>query len=247
MKKIALHVTLFCFFWSMVPVSSVFAGGENYEEAMRLFAAIEYRKAEPLFLKSLSGGNLSSAEIVKSRECLAEIYVGMGQTGKAVEQYTHLLEDNRSYTISSQASPPMRQAYKQARAILPLVVVKEEPEKGTPKKGDSGKIRTAAWICTGVAVAGIGTGAVFYVRSQDYHDSYTEADTEDDANDARSGGQTAQSISQAGFAVGIVSGAAATYFFLSGKDSSKSAWLGNINLVYSKKDDVNQAAVLYRW
>ena len=134
-----------------------------------------------------------------------------------------------------------------APAKLPPVVVVKEPVKKTPEKDDPPTMRTAAWICTGIAVAGIGTGAVFYVRSKDYHDSYTEADTEDDANDARSGGQTAQSISQAGFAVGIVSGAAATYFFLSGKDSSKSTWLGNFDFVYSQKDDVNQAAVLYRW
>ncbi len=248
MTHAKLCITSFFLLSFLLPAAGVLAGEENFDRAIELFSTMEYREAEPYFIKALDSGKLTDAQVITVRESLAESYIALGQNADAIEQYTQLLLSDRSYALSSEASPPMLKAYKDARAKLPAPVIAiEHHEETPPLRTHSGIKRRAAWFCTGVATVGLGTGIVFYSRSQDYHDKYTDTDDEDEAEDYREAGQAGQTISQVGFAVGLVSGAAATYFFLSDDTSGKSSRLGKFDIVYARDGDMNQAAILYRW
>lgn len=250
MKKLTLYLTLICFFCSTIPASKAFAANTDYEEALRLFAAIEYRKAEPLLLKALSKGALSAAEIVKARECLAEIYVATSQDEKAVEQYRLLLDRDLSYSLSSDASPSLRQAYSKARAKMPPVVATKETPKQKPiekKTAISSKTRkTLGWTLVGVGGGLLVGGCVSYLLAGQKDNVFKNANRASDAKAARHYGQTYETIGMTSLGLGAASTGVGIYF-LASPSGKKSAAASDSGMITGFSSDGHRHTALFGW
>ncbi len=201
---------------------SAAAGGEADEA---LFNALEYRRAEPLFLKVLDAGDLTQAESIKARECLAEIYAGSNRMDQAVEQYRKILEAAPNFLLPSDSSPKLQEIFTKARGQMPAPVAQKTEKPIQPQKSPHKAMRAAAWVCTGVSVVGIGTGVIYYAQGASQYQDFKNAESKSKADAARKEVRTDQTVSQTGFGIGLASGIAAIPLFIYSKDETKAAMI----------------------
>lgn len=223
LKTICAGGLILFLFVSMTATHS-WAGNAAYNRAMELFKALEYLPAQPLFQKALGSGDLTIDEKIKAHESLAEIYVALNQSDKALDQYKEILRLKPDYAISPDSSPKLLDVFTEARVQTPVPIVKNGKEPAIKSMDSRKAMRVAAWICTGVAIAGIGTGAGFYFLGNDKYQEFQDATKKSDADSARDEARTYQTISQAGFGVGLTAGIVAIPLFVYGYKDVETAF-----------------------
>jgi TolB-like protein len=115
------------------------------------------------------------------------------------------------------------------------------------RRDETDSRRTAAWVCTGVAVAGVGAGIAYYSRADYYNKKYEDEEDEDIAANYQQTGQSNQAMSIASFTVAGISAISAKILFQKSRKTDKNAWHKNMDFIYSRSGEVNRAAVLLRW
>ena len=224
-RKIISLICLISMFCLFAPITKSWANNSAYNRAMELFSSLEYRQAEPLFLEALRLGDLTKLEKIKVHECLAEIYAGLNQNDKAIEQYRKILELEQSYILQSDASPKLLETLAKARAQMPPPVMTEQQKSAKATKSSNKSSRTAAWICTSIVVVGIGVGSGFYAGAASEYNKFKNAGGKVQADTYRDRVRQYQAISVTGFGVGLAAGIAAIPLFIYGyKDTKTSLW-----------------------
>jgi len=245
MKKPIALSALFFFASTLCFVPGVCAANASYQKATELYNAIEYKQAAPLFEQAIVEGGLSASENVKARECLAEIYVGLGSTLQAVEQYRQLLLNDRNYKPGPEASPPMMDAFKEAKSKLPppAVAKKEEPKKEKPKKQSNWR-KALGWTLIGGGIGMAAVGGAMFGMAYSEHDKFVNAASAGAANSARDMGRTDEAVGWTLGGLGLVSIGVGAYFVVEGnKQTPRAAVYGG----YMAQNGLHAATMAIVW
>jgi len=226
MMMIRKCVSLVCavvFLAGFFRVPLALAAGEEVNQAILYFNAMEYRKAEPLFLELLESGDFREFHRLETRLYLARIYVAMQQKEKAIEQYKLILALEPDYSPPPDASPTIREAFE-------LACAQAQPPGWTPsvtthaKPGRGGK--ALGRMLVGIGVISLATGVVSYQLAGEQHKKLTETEddpeTAEEAEDAREAGRRWENIAWSCLAIGTVSTGAGIYI-LASPSSGKAA------------------------
>jgi len=239
MKKVLIFFFVHSILLFAIFVSEPLAKDSSFEEALKLIEKIEYRQAEPLFLKAIESGNLSKEETIMAREYLAEIYISQGNSEAAESQYLEILMLNKTYSPKELLSPPLRKTLKAAKSKYLVISSESTPTPRPPKvakvkiknkpktkTGMSSKGRkTLGWTLVGIGGGLIVGGGVSYMLAGQKNDEFKNVDNADDANSARDAGQMYETIGMTTIGLGVVSTGIGIYFLIptsGGKSASNS-------------------------
>ena len=223
------------------------AGQSNFEKAVSLFDTMEYQQALPLFFSAVETDTLTKKQMERARQSLAEIYVGLRQSDKAVEQYRALLRIDPGFSPSSSSSPAILRAFNKARSQEQAIST--IPDIG--KKSQSGISKNKQKLGWGLVGAGGGLvllGSVGYILADQEHRTFTGADDSDAAKIARTNGQTYEIIGMTGLGLGVVSTGIGIYFLVTESKRKKTGSItNNIHFDFFTTGQKHFGFLAYQW
>lgn len=201
--------------------SNCLASEGDFEKAVSLFNAMEFQQAEPLFLTALFSRKLTKKQQVRARSFLAEIYVGLRKTDKAIEQYDALLLIAPDFTPSSDSSPAILSAFD--KALTSFQRTNRVSEIKTDSQPGLSKNKQIGWGLVGTGGGLLVLGGVGYILADQEHQVYKTTDDSNAAKSARTMGQTYEILGMTSLGLGLVSAAVGVYFLVTEPKQKKVA------------------------
>lgn len=240
-KKGLYLMLVFCVLDLPAAATAGAADKSDYDRGKAYFQQREYDKAVELLNTALKWPGLTTEEKIDVHYCLAYSYAAKGNQEEAVNHFAMILYLQPRYEPARLEDLPP----KVAGALIEAK--KKAGIKDDPKRELKKTLHTTAWALTGVAIAGVVAGGTGLGLSAMEYDNFQNAKTISDADAARDRGKTYQAISQAGFGIGIVSGAAAVGLFIYSRENRGAALHEKFDLRYARAGEWDSVSICIKW